>query len=165
MQANELWGCAKHAQIGKTCCQTSEVFVSVGDRARIARFTGRNDFWHDQPPENPDYIDQDDDSTWQRGAFNDDGTRPILKRRENGDCTFLGDAGCSMPVDVRPIVCRLYPYTYTDRGIDGIDASRCPAEVFPPGSTILQVLDMRRDEADKWHQQLYTELRTGKECS
>ena len=36
--------------------------------------------------------DQDDDPTWQRHVFRADGSRRILKRRANGDCTFLGEA-------------------------------------------------------------------------
>lgn len=156
----ELWGCAKHAQIGKTCCQTSEVLVTAGDRARITEYARRGDFWGHRAPGNPSYADQDDDPNWLKWAFRPDGTRPVLNRKASGDCSFLGASGCTLPMTTRPLVCRLFPYTYTEKGIDGVDDA-CPKEVVPPGSTILQVLDMKREEADRWHAQLYRELRTG----
>ena len=153
----QVWGCARHAQLGPTCCQTSEVFVTSGDRARIEAHTGLRDFFEWRAPTDPVYSDQDDDPAWRDGVFRVDGTRPILRRRPEGDCGFLGAAGCTLPLEVRPLVCRLYPYTYTERGIDGV-SSGCPAEVVPPGSTILQVLDLRRDDAERWHRQLYAEI-------
>lgn len=160
---SQLWGCALHARMGKTCCQECEVLVTVGDRQRIAEQTGREDFWEHKAPDNPAYLDQDDDPNWLKWAFRPDGTRPVLKRHSSGDCGFLGPEGCVLSLEIRPIVCRLFPYTYTERGIDGV-SDACPKEVIPPGSTILQVLDMRREDADRWHAQLYAELRTGTSC-
>jgi Fe-S-cluster containining protein len=161
--ATEVWGCVKCAQITKTCCQRCEVLVTAGDKQRIADYTGRTDFWEYRAPTDPVYLEQDDDPNWLKWAFRPDGTRPILKRRTAGDCTFLTPRGCSLPMEVRPLVCRIYPYTYTERGIDGV-SDGCPDEVVPPGSTILKVLDMRRTDAERWHTRLYTELRTGKPC-
>lgn len=158
-----LWGCAKCARITRTCCQRSEVLTTAADRARIEAFTGRADFWEHRKPENPGYADQDDDPNWIRWGFRPDGSRPILKRKPGGDCTFLSPSGCVLPLETRPIVCRLYPYTYTEQGIDGIDDG-CPTEVIPPGSTILKVLDMHRADADRWHAALYAELREAYEA-
>ncbi|GMU83389.1 MAG: hypothetical protein AMXMBFR47_32590 [Planctomycetota bacterium] len=155
-----LWGCAKCARITQTCCQRAEVLTTAADRARIAAFTGWSDFWEYRAPESPSYTDQDDDPNWIHWGFRPDGTRPILKRRLGGDCVFLSPTGCALPMDIRPLVCRLYPYTYNEQGIDGID-NGCPPEVIPPGSNILTVLDMRRAEADQWHAALYRELREG----
>ncbi len=157
--APAVWGCALHARLGKTCCQTCEVLVTEGDKRRIEDWTGGRDFWELRAPEDPVYLQQDDDPNWLAWAFRPDGTRPILKRRPGGDCSFLGAAGCTLPVEVRPLVCRLYPYTYTERGIDGV-SNGCPQEVIPPGRTLLEVLDMRREDAERWHRMLYTELRT-----
>ena len=159
----ELWGCARHAQFEKTCCQTCEVLVTKGDRLRIAEHTGQQEFWERRAPTDPVYLQQDDDPNWLKWVFAPDGTRPILRRRTAGDCGFLETAGCTLPVDVRPLVCRLYPFTYTERGIDGV-SDGCPKEVIPPGSTILKVLDMNRAEADEWHALLYAELRSGERC-
>jgi uncharacterized protein len=160
------WGCARHAQLGKTCCQTCEVFVTAGDRRRIEeslRASGSTvpaAFWEYRAPADARYLDQEHDPSWLRFAFRSDLTRPVLRRLPAGDCLFLGESGCCLPLFVRPLVCRLYPYTYTEQSIDGV-SDECPREVVPPGSTILQVLDMRREEADVWHRQLYEELRAG----
>lgn len=159
--ANEAWGCVKCAQVTKTCCQRCEILTTAGDRERIAEYTGETDFWEHKAPDDPVYLDQDDDPNWLKWAFRPDGTRPILKRKPNGDCRFLGTAGCELPMEIRPIVCRLYPYNYTERGIDSV-SDGCPRAVIPPSSTILKVLDMRLADAERWHGQLYAELRTGK---
>jgi hypothetical protein len=34
----------------------------------------------------------------------------------------------------------------------------------PPGQTILELLDMRRDHAEVWHRQLYAELASRRRC-
>jgi Fe-S-cluster containining protein len=157
--ANPLWGCAKHALHERTCCQTAEVFVTEGDKRRIAEHTGRADFWEARAPSDPSYAGDDDDPAWMRLAFRADGTRPVLKRHANGDCTFLGPQGCTLPTDVRPLVCRMYPFDYTERGIRGVDGHRCPSWVVPPGGTLLTTLGMRREDAERWHRILYQELR------
>ena len=159
MEGQQLSGCAKCATLGKTCCQSREILVTAGDQERITAFTGSGDFAAYAFPADPAYLAQDDDPNWLLWAFRPDGTRPILRRQPNGDCMFLGAAGCVLPLEVRPLVCRLYPYTYTERGIDGV-SNECPPEVIPAGSTILQVLDMRLVDAVRWHEMLYNELRT-----
>jgi Fe-S-cluster containining protein len=152
------WGCARHALVERTCCQTSEVFVTEGDKERIAGHTGRADFWEIRAPADPSYLDQGDDPLWARAAFRPDGTRPILRRKPDGDCTFLGKEGCTLPVEVRPLVCRMYPFEYSERGVEGV-GGRCPEYVVPPGSTLLDTLGMRREDAVRWHRILYRELR------
>lgn len=162
MDAQEptLWGCRKCATLGKTCCQVCEILVTAGDVHRIEAHTGRADFWSDAKPNDPRYLDQDDDPNWLRWVFRPDGTRPVLRRQENGDCAFLTSAGCSLPMEIRPLVCRLYPYAYTEAGINGV-SDGCPPAVIPPRSTILKVLDMQLPDAVRWHRMLYSELQTG----
>lgn len=152
------WGCAKHAQVERTCCETSEVFVTEGDRSRIAAHAGRTDFWERRAPVDPSYLDQPDDPVWLERAFAPDGTRPILRRGPSGACTFLGTEGCTLPVEVRPLVCRIYPFEYTERGVEGV-GGRCPSYVVPPGGTLLATLGMNREDAERWHRILYRELR------
>jgi Fe-S-cluster containining protein len=136
--------------------------VTVGDRKRIADHTGQTDFWELRAPADASYLDQDDDPNWLKWTLQPDGTRAVLRRRPSGDCHFLTPAGCRLPMEVRPVVCRLYPYGYTEQGLTGIEDDYCPPEVIPPDSTILKVLDMRHQDAVRWHRILYTELRTGK---
>ena len=152
-----VWGCARHAQIGRSCCQDTEILVTDGDRARIAAHTGTDDFLEVRPADDASYELDADDPVWALG-FHPDGSRPVLRHQANGHCRFLGAAGCMLPMDTRPIVCRLFPYEYDASGITGV-STRCPAEVVRPGNTIVDELDMDRKVADAWHAQLYDELR------
>ncbi len=153
--------CARHM---KTCCQTSEVYATPGDVERIAEHTGQRDFYHFAPPEDPIYLQQDDDPIWPQLVFKTpEGVRRVLKRRPDGDCIFLGEQGCILPLETRPLVCRIYPYDYNEQGIKPQLAHGCPIELLPAttGNTdplLLQALDMKQDAAERWHQQLYAEL-------
>lgn len=162
--------CARCASLQKTCCQRAQILVTAGDRARIARHTGLDpdDFAYRRPPDDPDYAQPDpDDPDWHRLVFAPDGTRPVLRRRPDGDCTFLGPQGCSLPTEVRPLVCRLYPYDYTADALRGVADGYCPTQALlpkdDPGVTMLTVLRMDPRDAERWRRTLYHELRTGTE--
>lgn len=156
--------CAKCSGIQKTCCQRAEILITSGDAARIARHTQRDDFEERRRPLDIAYFDQADDPNWIRYTFAEDGTRRVLKRRHDGDCTFLGPKGCTLPTDVRPLVCRLYPFTYVESGITGVEGEYCPVpRVVPPGQSLVETLGMRLEDAVRWHGMLYEELRTGGE--
>lgn len=143
----------------KTCCQTSEVHATLGDVQRIKEYTGRDDFTEFRVPVNPDYADQDDDSAWQTHVFREDGSRRVLKRKPGGDCTFLGPHGCKLPLETRPLICRLYPYDYNEDGIQDELAPGCPLDLLRPGMSLLEELDITPADARRWHQQLYAEIR------
>lgn len=147
--------CARHMQ---TCCQTSEVYATPGDARRIAEFTGQSDFTEFRRADDPVYLEQDDDPVWAQNVFRADGTRRVLKRRTNGDCTFLGDQGCVLPLETRPLICRIYPYDYTAQGLRERLARGCPTELIPAGQTLLEALDIQRADAVRWHKQLYVEV-------
>jgi Fe-S-cluster containining protein len=154
--------CVVCASRGPTCCQSHEILVTIGDRERIAEHTGLTDFWGYAAPADPSYLDQDDDPNWLRWAFRPDGTRPILKQSAGG-CLFLTPCGCSLPMEVRPLVCRLFPYTYTESGLDGV-TDECPKDVIPEGRSLLEALGMCEADALRWHSMLYEELRTKERC-
>jgi Fe-S-cluster containining protein len=147
--------CARHM---KTCCQTCDIFTTRGDVARIEAHTGQTGFTEFRPPKSPDYADQDDDPLWRDNVFQADGTRRVLKKQASGDCTFLGSAGCTLPLEVRPLVCRIYPYDYTAEGIQDDLAPGCPLELLAPGQGLIEALEMSRADAERWHEQLYAEL-------
>ena len=151
--------CARCARHMPTCCQTSEIYVTPGDVERIAAHTGERDFIEFRLPEDPIYLEQSDDPTWEHYVFQPDGTRRVLQRRENGDCVFLGERGCVLPLETRPLICRIYPYDYNAEGIKDNLARGCPLELIGPGQTLLTELDMNRADAERWHQQLYREIR------
>jgi len=64
-----------------------------------------------------------------------------------------------LPEETRPLVCRLYPYEYTFRGIHGEHPYFCPTElVDPSGLGMSKVLGMSQAVAERWRRQLYLEL-------
>ncbi len=142
----------------KTCCQTCEIYTTIGDVQRIADYTGRDDFHEYRAPANPAYIDQDEDPTWRDGVFRADGSRRVVKKQASGDCTFLGAAGCILPLEVRPLVCRIYPYDYTEAGIQDELSHGCPVELLRPGQNLIQALDMNVADAEHWRAMLYAEI-------
>lgn len=150
--------CARCARQGKTCCQGREIYLSPGDVERIAAVTGQRLFFDWELPQDLSYLDQDDDPVWQHHVFRSDGRRRTLRRTATGDCTFLGAAGCRLPLETRPLVCRLHPFAYTAAGIAPELEPDCPETLLPPGVTVLAALQMSVDQAEQWHQNLYAEV-------
>lgn len=164
MTESSMHPCARCARMQKTCCQHAEIVLTDGDIARITAHTGRPDFWSRQKPTNPAYLLPDPaDPNWLPYTTDASGHRRMLNRHPDGDCGFLGPAGCTLPVDVRPLVCRLYPFAYNETGMTGIDDEYCPTEVLlpkdQPGITMLTVLGMSPAEGESWRAMLYAELR------
>jgi len=155
--ADELL-CVRCARTQRTCCQTCEIYVSPGDVRRIAAFTGQTDFFEDRAAVNPTYADQNDDPIWRDNVFQADGTRRVMCKTDDGSCRFLGHHGCSLPMDVRPLVCRIYPYDYDNYGIKEDLAPGCPMHLVRGGQTLLTELHMNADEAVHWHEMLYAEV-------
>lgn len=149
--------CARCARHQRTCCQDTEIYVTLGDVERIAAYTGRRDFVEFSTPSTL-YRDQDDDPVWRDQVFRKDGSRRVLRHQVGGDCTFLGEQGCTLPGNVRPLICRLFPFDYTADGILDEPANGCPVELLMPGQTLLPTLRMERSDAQIWHQQLYAEI-------
>lgn len=150
--------CARCARHMRTCCQTSQIYVTPGDVERITAQTGRRDFTEFRRPDDPIYLENGDDPLWVEHVFREDGTRRILTHAANGDCTFLGEKGCTLPTEVRPLICRIYPYDYNAEGIKPVLARGCPTELIRQGETLLTELGMSYDEALRWHEQLYQEI-------
>lgn len=153
--------CATCALIQRTCCQRAEVAVTRRDVERIADHLGHDGFWHRARPADPEVLIPDpDDPAWFRGTVAPDGTRRILRKEPDGSCSLLGATGCSLPEGVRPLICRLYPFAYTERGLEREVADHhCPtAALAPPGRTMLDVLGMDASAAESWRRRLYEEL-------
>jgi D-alanine-D-alanine ligase len=181
--AATLHPCARCAQVQKTCCQLAEILVTDGDIARIEQHLAQHDlgqelgqhvgqedgpkdgqedgpFTEFREPVDPSYREFDpEDPNWVRLTVRADGTRRMLKRAGNGDCTFLGEHGCVLPTEVRPLICRLYPYAYDEAGLRGENSGYCPTNLLAPkGESMIDVLDIPRRDARRWHAQLYAEL-------
>lgn len=158
-ETNALPLCAQCARHQRTCCQDTDVFVTVGDLDRIEAYTGRSGVHEYRAASNPEYLDQDDDPVWVEYVFRADGTRRVLRQRSGGDCVFLGRQGCELPLHVRPLICRLYPFGFDADGLEDTPSTYCPAHLLSPGRQILDEMNMDMDEARRWHQQLYEELK------
>lgn len=161
--ADDEFLCVRCARHMRTCCQTCEIYVSPGDRRRIAAHTGRDDFHEFRRPANEDYLDQDDDPAWRDHVFRADGARRVLRRQQTpgveGNCVFLGERGCVLPLETRPLVCRLYPFDYNESGVLDDLSPGCPLELLRPGQGLIEALDMSLDDARRWRRQLYEEIR------
>lgn len=161
--ATELSPCARCASLQRTCCQRAEVLVTEGDIARIVAAGRATDFVEHRVPGDPAYSEPDDDDpNWLSYTQRHDGSRRVLRRASSGDCTFLGPQGCVLALEVRPLVCRLYPYEYTETELSGIASDYCPTAVLAPhGERMTDVLGIGADDAERWRQDLYAELRRG----
>lgn len=151
--------CARCARHQRTCCQDTDIVVTSGDVRRIAAEAGRAEFVEYRAVGDPVYADQDDDPIWRERVIRPDGTRRVLQQQPNGDCIFLGPQGCLLSSAARPLICRLYPFHYNEQDIYSQLARGCPVELLSPGESLLDVLQMRLEEAQVWHQQLYDEIR------
>ena len=151
--------CVRCSRRQKTCCQTCDIYTTTNDVERIRSHIGHGDFTEYRGVSDPVYLDQDDDPLWRDAVFGDGDTRRVLKKQENGDCTFLGEAGCTLPLEIRPLVCRIFPFDYTEAGLRDELAGGCPTYLLPPGVGLVTALDMHRADAQRWHAQLYGDLR------
>lgn len=151
--------CTLCAQQGKTCCVETDIFVTMGDVRRIFDFTKKHDFYEFRRCSTEAYRDQSDDPQWDRQVFGPDGTRRVVKRESSGRCLFLSTMGCTLPLVVRPLVCRLHPHLYNAQGFYPDLAPECPVHLLPPGKHPEQTIQgFRKGEAVHWHHLLYQEI-------
>ncbi|WP_224370699.1 YkgJ family cysteine cluster protein [Hyalangium versicolor] len=115
--------CARCAKaLGKTCCEPSPhehlAMVTRADIARIVAHTGLPARRFTQEEGVSEAGAADFEARWPlyRGYFRRGPVRTTLLARA-GACVFLDRTrGCTLPMDVRPIACRLYPF---DKWADG----------------------------------------------
>lgn len=118
-----------------------------------------DDFHVRTVPSDPGYRDDFSlDPVWSR-IFSASGERRVMASRPGGDCFFLTDCGCGLPLDARPLICRLYPYDYTCYAIKGVNGHRCPGPERDSPAFLLASLAMNRGQAEEWRRALYREIR------
>ncbi len=150
--------CARCARLSKTCCHDREIYISPGDVRRIGAHLKRYDYFDWKPAGDGAYLDQADDPIWQRHVFRPDGRRRVLKHKTDGGCIFLGNQGCQLPEQIRPLVCRLHPFTYTAAGLDPDPSTECPRHLLPASVSVFAALNMSVAQASQWHRLLYEEI-------
>lgn len=159
--------CEQCARLQKTCCERSavEVALTEGDIIRIRRFYQADDFYRriPVPPElsatyeNPDCHDASM-ALYVSGLFDEQGRRPVLNKQADGCCLFVAEKGCILPVEARPLLCRLYPYDWNDQKALWIQAPYCPRELFDDEADLVQQIGDQKDVALNLVEQLYAEL-------
>jgi Fe-S-cluster containining protein len=148
--------CLACAAVNDTCCPGAQVFVTLGDVARIRAFVGRDGFTALEPLD-PLYLNDFGDPLWRTLTVRADGRRRVLLRPNGKDCLFLGPHGCFLPEDVRPLLCRLYPYDFTREGITGL-CDDCPVALREDREDLLRRMGMPLEKALAWHRLLYDEI-------
>jgi len=149
------------ARVGTSCCKNYQISLTTGDIQRVSDFLGHQNFFTLEPPV-PEEINPEYDPQWLPLIMESMGRVRVLKRTAEKNCSMLTENGCQLPYDCRPLICRLYPYTYTEEGIVGIGAS-CPISREKDWGAILEQLDMPADKARQWLCLLYTEVRKSHE--
>ncbi|MBU2628293.1 MAG: YkgJ family cysteine cluster protein [Proteobacteria bacterium] len=149
--------CMSCARIGTSCCKNYQISLTTGDIQRISEVLGHTDFFTFEPPVLEE-IEPGYDPNWLSLIMGSQGMVRVLKRTEQRNCALLTKNGCSLPYDCRPLICRLYPYTYTEQGILGIDQA-CPISQGKDWGPVLDQLDMPENKAKQWLALLYAEVR------
>ena len=145
------------AQAGTSCCKNYQIILTTGDIQRISDFLGHQNFYTLEPPVFEDIV-PDYDPLWMPMVLKSEGLVCVLKRTPEKNCALLMETGCSLPYDRRPLICRLYPYRYTEEGILGIDEA-CPISGEKEWGFVLDKLDMPAGKAKQWISLLYAEVR------
>ena len=151
--------CMRCAQRGRTCCQGTEVYVTPQDVKRIRDAMDSNEFFEYREPDNPAYADQSDDPVWQAWVVGSQNRRRVLRHDSRGDCLFLTAAGCRLPLEARPLICRLHPHRYNHQGLYPEISPDCPLELLQPEERLEQmILGFDRESTSRWHHMLYDEI-------
>jgi len=151
--------CEACSKRGTTCCEKNrDILLTEADKIRIQKHFGTNDFWEFRSPVSPEYLEQDDDPNWLGYILKTDGTRLVMKLSNLGNCTLLTSTGCPLPLNIRPLVCRLHPYCFTETELQNIE-SECPKDLYTSDEDLSLQLGMDKNLAESWRVQLYKELR------
>lgn len=149
--------CAVCAGHGTSCCNGYQIFLTPGDVSRIATFLREIDFFTLEAPISEE-IAPDYDPSWLTKIMSPDNRVRVLKRNGGKRCRFVSETGCLLPKDRRPLICRLYPYTFVETGLLGIDAG-CPISKNRDWPAVLDGMGMSVTQARRWIRLLYKEMK------
>ena len=127
--------CARCAAAGPTCCQVApgqEEYcfpVSELEKSRILDY-GPERGGFSLTPNTQSFRDSlfrlfPDDKARLARLFPAGGEHYRLKTRENGDCAFLSPRGCTLPGELRPYYCRIFPLWMAGRGLTLFASQGC----------------------------------------
>lgn len=148
--------CLDCASKNRSCCVNVHIFITSGDIERISQASDTKDFYSKEPL-TPEYFDGGGDPEWNGLILDENGCRKVLSQKPNGECIFLSDRGCRLKPDVRPLLCRIYPYDFLGSKISGICHS-CPVSASDDWQAVLNQSQMHYGAALEWVKQLYEEI-------
>jgi len=153
--------CKECSKLQKTCCQDADIVVTDKDIERIMSLGLFN--FHDVVfSEKLTQSIFEDDPNYTRYVVDKTGKSQILKKQENGNCIFLSPIGCMLSMDIRPLVCRIYPYNdFNEFGKVNLAPMFCPKKFKMDSDIIHKEMGLSFDEAKHLVGQLYDELRNG----
>ena len=95
-------------------------------------------------------------------ALSKEGKVHTLKHKLDGNCYFLSEKGCLLPLDIRPLYCRIHPYDFVEEEITGITFVDCPVNLLSKPGDLPDVINVKYDDAKQWVKMFYRELKEGK---
>lgn len=149
--------CRRCAAEGSTCCQGRAIVLTSGDVERIQAHVPDLNFFQFRTVE-PDKNCFLYDAVWEKVFGNGENNVRIVRHDEKGNCCFLRENGCCLSMEVRPLVCRLYPYDYNNGTLKGVYGHLCPQPERDNGALLLALLGMNRERAESWRILLYREI-------
>jgi len=163
--------CEECAKIQKTCCERNDIRIGLtnGDIERIALFAACEDFYEGKALEeefrgkyaNPSRYDEGE-YIYVTCLFDDEGRWNVMKRNENQGCWFITPTGCSLPPEVRPLMCRIYPYDWNDQQEIWINGTYCLASLFTDNEDLAKKVALPPEEAKRLVKLFYEEIMAGK---
>ncbi len=139
-----------------SCCEGTQIYVTLGDIQRIRDYGIHGEFFIREPL-GETYLTGGDDPEWNPLILEPDGRRRILALKEDGNCLFLTEKGCKLPGDVRPLLCRIYPFDFKGPKITGI-CKGCQISKCENWQEILEQSQMNLSTATGWVEKLYQEI-------
>lgn len=160
------YGCAVCARSQRTCCQSSEPFASIGDISRINLYMHRNMkgsrvapwWWWGWREPSQEYIEgMRADPQWATLLPMKSGLRRVVLSSDNGNCVFLKSTGCVLPMEVKPLVCRIYPWDFVAFKVTGL-SDFCAIEAKGNHRDMGEALGLTKEMAQEWVEQLRSEM-------
>ena len=134
------------------------------DIERITAYTGSNDFWLLEAPREylENRIRSSFDPNLRKYVLSENGKVYTLRHAENGSCMFLKEKGCELPMEIRPLYCRIHPYDFVEDEVTGITFVDCPVNLLDRPGDLPDMINIKYDDAKRWVKMFYNELREGK---
>lgn len=155
--------CLDCAAKKRSCCGNVNIYITQADVDRI-RLAGVDHDFFSLETLSEEYLDGGGDPAWNPLILDESGRRRVLLQQSGGNCIFLSSTGCRLASNVRPLLCRIYPFEFLGEKIVGI-SHYCPVSLEQNWQEILNMSEMNSVSALEWIKQLYREIYQEKKSS